>query len=761
MACERIESIRVVGAREHNLRGVTVSIPKRALTVVTGVSGSGKSSLVFDTIAAESRRQLNETFTGFVRNRLPRYGRPDVDAIENLSAAIVVDQRRLGGGSRSTVGTSTELYSLLRLLWSRAGRPHVGESSMFSFNEPGGMCPRCAGLGTVRTVDVERLVDRDRSLNQGAIRFPTFQVHGWMWRVFAESGLFELDKPLRDYSDAEWDAFLRGACVDNGVTVELPSAGGPVPHKYEGLLPRFERIWLPKDVESLTGRTREAFERVVTHGACPDCAGTRLSEAARSALVDGRTIAEVAALEADQLAEFVGELDAPGCEPVLAALRAQLDHLVGTGLGYLTLDRPTSTLSGGESQRVKMVRHLGSGLTDMTYVFDEPTVGLHPRDVAALVELLRELRDKGNTVLVVEHDPDVVLAADHVIDLGPGAGADGGAVLYEGQVAGLRAALTPTAVHLRRPRSVKPVPRRPVRGALEIRGATRHNLHGVDVDVPLGVLTVVTGVAGSGKSTLVHGFLPTVCPGVVAVDQGAIRASRRSMPATFTGVLDPIRALFAAEHQVPAALFSPNSDGACPDCAGLGVTYTDLAFLDPVVSTCERCKGRRFTDEVLRYAWRGRSIGDVLALSASEAAGVFSGQSKIEPVLRRLVDVGLGYLTLGQPLNTLSGGERQRLKLADHLREPSRVYVFDEPTTGLHAADVARLLALFDRLVDGGGTVVVIEHNLDVVAAADWVIDLGPGAGRHGGRVVFTGTPHDLLDSSASVTAEHLRRQHP
>ncbi|HZG03677.1 MAG TPA: excinuclease ABC subunit UvrA [Streptomyces sp.] len=748
------DHIRVTGAREHNLKGVTVAIPKRRLTVVTGVSGSGKSSLVFDTIAAESQRQLNETFTSFVRNRLPRYGQPDADSIENLSAAIVVDQRRLGGGARSTVGTVTDIYSLMRLLWSRAGRPFVGYSNAFSFNDPQGMCPRCAGLGTVRGIDLDELLDRRLSLNEGAIRFPTFHVGGWMWRTYADSGLFDNDKPLADYTPEEWEAFLHGA----DATVRLPSQGGPVPAKYEGLLERFTRIWLPKDAESLRGRTREAFERVVTEETCPKCDGARLSPEALSCRLGGRTIAECAALEAGELAEFLRGLEVSDSAPVVASLLAQVERLVAIGLGYLTMDRPTSTLSGGESQRVKMVRHLGSSLTDMTYVLDEPSVGLHPADVAQLVGMLRDLRDKGNTVVVVEHDPDVIAAADHVVDMGPGAGQNGGEVVYQGDVAGLAAAGTPTGVHLgSRPR-LKDAPRTP-RGFAEIRGATRNNLRGVDADIPLGVLTVVTGVAGSGKSTLVHGFLPRVCPDAVLVDQSPIRASRRSSPATYTGILDPIRALFAAENGVSASLFSPNSEGACGRCDGLGVVYTDLAFLDPMVSLCEECRGRRFTDEVLRYRCRGLSIGDVFELSAREAVEVFP-EPRIGGVLRRLVDVGLDYLSLGQPLNTLSGGERQRLRLADELDRHDRTYVFDEPTTGLHPSDTAGLLALFDRLVEAGGTVVVIEHNLEVMARADWIVDLGPGPGRRGGRVVFQGPPGELLRTpdAVSVTARHLRR---
>ncbi|GAB1510268.1 excinuclease ABC subunit UvrA [Actinophytocola sp. KF-1] len=735
--------ITVTGAREHNLRDIDVAIPTGTLTVVTGVSGSGKSSLVFDTIAAESQRQLNQTHTSFVRNRLPSFGRPDVDAVDNLPASVVVDQRRLGGNSRSTVGTVTDIHSLMRLLWSRAGTPHIGESTAFSFNDPAGMCPRCHGLGTVKSIDLEQLVDRDRSLNEGAIRFPTFGVGGWMWRTFTGSALFDNDKPLRDFTADEWQAFLHGA---DDALVQRPTDTAPVPKQYEGLIPRFERIWLPKDVESLKGPTRAAYERVVTQDTCPDCKGTRLSAAARAVTVDGWSITDAAAVEAEQLAGIVRGLDTRTARPVADALATQLDRLTAIGLGYLTMDRATSTLSGGESQRVKTVRHLGSTLTGLLYVFDEPSVGLHPQDVAQLTAMLTALRDKGNTVLVVEHDPAVVAVADHVIDLGPGAGRDGGTVLYTGDVAGLARADTPTGRQYGRTRTIKQQPRTPT-GVIEIRGATRHNLRDVDVDLPTGVLTVVTGVAGSGKSTLVHGFVP----GAVHVDQRAVRGSRRSSPATYTGVLDTIRARFAEANDVSPGLFTPNGEGGCPECGGLGVIYTDLAFLDPMVSTCERCDGRRFTAEALRHTCNGVDIGQVFAMSAREAHDLFPDDR-----LARLVDVGLGYLTLGQPLTTLSGGERQRLKLATELGKPSQVYVFDEPTTGLHPADVDELLTLLDRLVDGGATVIVIEHDLDVISRADHVVDLGPGPGRHGGRVLFTGPPARLATQD-TPTGRHLR----
>jgi excinuclease UvrABC ATPase subunit len=734
--------VTVTGAREHNLRDVDVTIPTGRLTVVTGVSGSGKSSLVFDTIAAESQRQLNQTHTAFARNRLPSFGRPDVDAVDNLPASVVVDQKRLGGNSRSTVGTVTDIHSLMRLLWSRAGTPHLGESTAFSFNDPAGMCPHCHGLGTVKSIDLEQLVDRARSLNDGAIRFPTFGVGGWMWRTFTGSTLFDNDKPLRDYTADEWQAFLHGA----DALVQRPTDTAPVPKQYEGLLPRFERIWLPKDVETLKGNTRTAYERVVTQGTCPDCDGTRLNASARAVTIDGHSITHCATIEAEQLADIIRGLDTPTAGPVAAALAAQLDRLTAIGLGYLTMDRATTTLSGGESQRVKTVRHLGSTLTGLLYVFDEPSVGLHPHDVTQLTGMLTTLRDKGNTVLVVEHDPDVVAVADHVIDLGPGAGRNGGTVTYTGDVAGLAHADTPTGHHYRRPRTTKAQPRTPT-GTIQIRGATRHNLHAVDVDIPTGVLTAVTGVAGSGKSTLVHGFVPDA----VHIDQRAVRGSRRSSPATYTGVLDTIRTRFADTNNVSPSLFTPNGDGGCPECGGVGVIYTDLAFLDPMISTCERCHGRRFTDEALQYTCHGVDIGEVLRMSARDALDVFPDNR-----LTRLVEVGLGYLALGQPLTTLSGGERQRLKLATQLDKPSQVYVFDEPTTGLHPADVDDLVALFDRLVDNGATVIVIEHDLDVIRRADHVIDLGPGPGRHGGHVQFTGPPADLATQNTH-TGRHLR----
>ncbi|GGK25333.1 excinuclease ABC subunit A [Pilimelia terevasa] len=739
--------IEVRGARENNLRGVDVDIPKRALTVFTGVSGSGKSSLVFGTIAAESQRLINETYTAFIQSFMPRQARPEVDSLRHLGAAIVVDQERMGANSRSTVGTATDAYALLRLVFSRAGEPHLGGAHLFSFNDPQGMCPRCAGGGQVSDVDVDALVDRRLSLNEGAITYPGFGVDSWYWKIFAESGYFDPDTRLDDYTGDQWERLLRGP--------ETKLRIGTMNLTYEGLIPKISRLHLGRDVETLQPHIRAAVARAATFAACPDCAGTRLHAAARSCRIAGRSIADCAAMQVSDLAQWLGTLSDARVAPLVAALRASLDNLTEIGLGYLSLDRPAGTLSGGEAQRVKMVRHLGSPLTDVTYVFDEPTVGLHPHDIDRMNGLLRQLRDKGNTVLVVEHKPEVIAIADHIVDLGPGAGAAGGRVVYAGDAAGLRAAGTRTGDHLERHTEVKAAVRRPT-GAVTITGARRHNLRDVTVDVPTGVLTAVTGVAGSGKSTLVHTYLPRAAD-VTVVDQSAIRGSRRSNPATYTGLLDGVRKAFAKANGVPAALFSANSAGACPECKGLGVIYTDLAFMTGVASVCEGCEGRRFTAEVLGYPLRGATITDVLAMPVAAARDFFT-ERPVRAALDRLVDAGLPYLTLGQPLHTLSGGERQRLKLAVHLAGTADTFVLDEPTSGLHMADVAQLVALLDRIVDGGRTVVVIEHHLDVVARADWVIDLGPGAGHDGGSVVFAGTPADLADAD-TPTGRHLRKR--
>ncbi|RFS83828.1 excinuclease ABC subunit UvrA [Actinomadura spongiicola] len=748
-AADAHDVIEVRGARENNLADIDVDVPKRRLTVFTGVSGSGKSSLVFGTIAAESRRLINETYTAFVQGFMPSIGRPDVDALRNLSAAIVVDQEPMGANSRSTVGTATDAHAMLRIVFSRLGEPHVGTSTAFSFNNAEGMCPACEGLGRASRIDIDQIVDRDRSLNEGAITVPNFGVDTWYWKIIAGSGLFDPDLPLRDYTPAQWDDLLHKPAT------KIKSGGFNI--NYEGVLVKVKRLYLDRDTETLQPHIRAFVDRAVTFSACGACGGARLAPAALSSRIDGRNIADCAAMQISDLAEFVRGIDDASVAPVVAALRDTLDSLVEIGLGYLSLDRESTTLSGGEAQRVKMVRHLGSSLTDVTYVFDEPTVGLHPHDIARMNDLLLRLRDKGNTVLVVEHKPETIAIADHIVDLGPGAGADGGRICYTGDLAGLRASATLTGRHLdhrARLRGDGTKVREPS-GHLTVKGASLHNLKGVDVEFPLGVLTVVTGVAGSGKSSLVHGSLPGR-DGVVMVDQAPIRGSRRSNPATYTGLLDAIRAAFAKANGVKAALFSANSAGACPACKGIGLIYTDLAMMAGVATVCEKCQGRRYTDEVLTYTLRGKNISEVLAMRVDQAREFFTtGQARA--VLDRLADVGLGYLGLGQPLTTLSGGERQRLKLAIHMAGDAAVYVLDEPTTGLHLADVDQLLALLDRLVDDGNTVIVIEHHQAVMAHADWIIDLGPGAGADGGRIVFTGTPADLVSSADTLTARHLR----
>ncbi|MFG2054563.1 ATP-binding cassette domain-containing protein [Micromonospora sp. NPDC048930] len=745
-AADNHDVIQVRGARENNLAAVSVDIPKRRLTVFTGVSGSGKSSLVFGTIAAESRRLINETYSAFLQSFMPSLSRPNVDSLRNLTPAIVVDQERMGVNSRSTVGTATDAYAMLRVLFSRVGTPHIGGPGALSFNLAEGMCLTCEGLGRVSDLDLHAMVDVERSLNDGAILVPNFAVGSWYWQVIVGSGLFDPDVKLQDFTPQQWDDFLHKPATKVKV--------GTNTWTYEGLAVKVRRLFLAKDQEVKQPHIRAFVDRAVTFTTCGDCDGTRLNAAARQVRVAGRTISECAATQLSDLAEFLGELTDPSVAPLVGNLRETVDSLVEIGLGYLSLDRESATLSGGEAQRVKMVRHLGSSLSDVTYVFDEPTVGLHPHDIARMNELLLRLRDKGNTVLVVEHKPETIAIADHVVDLGPGAGAAGGRICYTGDVAGLRRADTPTGRHLDHRIALRERFRRPT-GHLPIRGADRHNLRNVDVDLPLGVLTVVTGVAGSGKSSLIHGSLPGR-DGVIVVDQSPIRGSRRSNPATWTGLLDPIRTAFARANGVKAALFSANSEGACPTCKGIGLVYTDLAMMAGVASVCEECEGRRYTAEVLTYRLRGKNISEVLAMSVAEAREFFpTGAAR--DVLDRLDDVGLGYLGLGQPLTTLSGGERQRLKLATHLAGQAAVYVLDEPTTGLHLADVDQLLALLDRLVDAGNTVIVIEHHQAVMAHADWIIDLGPGAGHDGGRVVFTGTPADLVAHGDGLTARHLR----
>ncbi len=753
MTLDEHDFIRVRGARVNNLRDIDVDIPKRRLSVFTGLSGSGKSSLVFGTIAAESQRLINETYPAFVQSFMASPARPDVDTLENLSAAIVVDQERMGANSRSTVGTATDVNNLMRLVWSRLGTPEVGASFFFSFNTPQGMCPTCEGNGRVSAVDESLVVDRNLSLADGAILAPGFGVGTWYWKGYAENPLLDAAVPLKDLSDEQWQFLMYQE------PTKVKALGMNM--TYEGLIPRVRRMFLNPEKAPGQKHAREYAERIGTFAACPDCGGTRLNEAARSATVDGVTLPEALSWQISDLRPWVETLrdtpDGARARPVLTALDDLLGSLVEVGLGYLSLDRESGTLSGGEAQRVKMVRHLGSALSDVTYVFDEPTVGLHPHDIDRMTDLLLRLRDKGNTVLVVEHKPQVIERADHIVDIGPGAGTGGGLITYEGDVAGLRTSDTVTGHHLDTRAKLRSDLRTPT-GALEIRGATTHNLRGVDVDVPLGVLTVITGVAGSGKSSLIHGSVADGTMGragdVRVVDQSAIRGSIRSNPATYTGLLDPIRTAFAKANGVKPALFSANSEGACPNCKGLGVVYTDLGMMAGIANTCEVCEGRRFTDEVLAYRLHGLTIAEVLALPIADAAAVFTGGVPAK-ILGRLTAVGLGYLRLGQPLSTLSGGERQRMKLAIRMGEDAGIYVLDEPTTGLHMADIEAMLAMLHRLVDEGNSVIVIEHSLAVMTQADRIIDLGPGAGHDGGLVVYEGTPAGLA-ASGTLTGRHL-----
>ena len=767
--------ISVHGARVNNLKDVSVEIPKRRLTVFTGVSGSGKSSLVFGTIAAESQRLINETYSAFVQGFMPTLARPEVDVLEGLTTAIIVDQQRLGADPRSTVGTATDANAMLRILFSRLGQPHIGSPNAFSFNvasvrasgaitiergdrktvratftRTGGMCTRCEGRGTVSDIDLTQLFDDSKSLAEGAITVPGYTGGGWNSRLYSASGFYDPDKPIRDYTKKELHDFLHHE------PVRMKIAG--INMTYEGLIPRVEKSILAKDKEALQPHIRAFVDRAVTFTTCPECCGTRLSEAARSSRIGKINIADACAMQISDLAEWIRGVDEPSVAPLLAALQQTLDSFVEIGLGYLSLDRPSGTLSGGEGQRVKMIGHLGSSLTDVTYVFDEPTIGLHPHDVERMNDLLLRLRDKGNTVLVVEHEPETIAIADHAVDLGPGAGPAGGEVVFEGTVDGLRASGTLTGRHLGDRAAIKETVRTPT-DTMEIRGATTHNLRDVDVDIPLAVLVVVTGVAGSGKSSLIRGSV-SGRDGVVSVDQTQIRGSRRSNPATYTGLLDPIRKAFARANGVKPALFSANSEGACPSCNGAGVIYTDLAMMAGAAVTCEECDGKRFEASVLNYRLGGRDISEVLAMSVTEAEEFFGAGEARTPaahaILDRLADVGLGYLSLGQPLTTLSGGERQRLKLATHMAEKGAVYVLDEPTAGLHLADVEQLLGLLDRLVDSGKSVIVIEHHQAVMAHADWIIDLGPGAGHDGGRIVFEGTPANLVAARSTLTGEHL-----
>jgi excinuclease UvrABC ATPase subunit len=768
--------IRVQGARENNLKDVNVVIPKRRLTVFTGVSGSGKSSLVFDTIAAESQRMINETYSTFVQGFMPTLARPDVDVLEGLTTAIIVDQERMGAHSRSTVGTATDANAMLRIVFSRLGKPYIGSPNAFSFNTAtvsgagaitidkggekkvekrtfsrlGGMCSRCEGMGSVTDFDLTQLYDASKSLNEGALTIPGYSMDGWFGRIFNGCGFFDADKAIGKFTKKELNDLL----YKEPTKVKIDG----INLTYEGVIPKIQKSMLSKDVEAMQPHIRAFVERVITFTVCPDCSGTRLNEAARSSKINKISIADACAMQISDLAGWVRNINEPSVAPLLAALQHALDSFVDIGLGYLSLDRPSGTLSGGESQRVKMIRHLGSSLTDITYVFDEPTIGLHPHDIARMNELLLRLRDKGNTVLVVEHKPETIAIADHIVDLGPGAGAAGGTVCFEGTVEGLRASGTVTGRHFDDRAALKRMLRQST-SALKIRGATAHNVRNVNVDIPLGVLVVVTGVAGSGKSTLIHGSVSSQ-HGVVAIDQTAIKGSRRSNPATYTGLLEPIRKVFAKANNVKPALFSSNSEGACPTCNGAGVIYSDLGIMAGVATTCEECEGKRFEASVLKYQFAGRNISEVLSMPVTEAAEFFGPgaghTAAAHVILERLVDVGLGYISLGQPLTTLSGGERQRLKLANSMAEKGNVYVLDEPTAGLHLADVEQLLGLLDRLVDSGKSVIVIEHHQAVMAHADWIIDMGPGAGHDGGQIVFEGTPAKLVSSRKTLTGKHL-----
>jgi excinuclease UvrABC ATPase subunit len=774
---DRHDVIRVQGARVNNLKDVSLELPKRRLTAFTGVSGSGKSSLVFGTIAAESQRLINETYSAFVQGFMPTLARPDVDVLDGLTTAIIVDQERMGSNPRSTVGTATDANAMLRILFSRLGKPHIGSPNAYSFNVPsvrasgaitvergagktktqkatfnrlGGMCPRCEGMGSVTDFDLSQLYDESLSLNEGALTIPGYSMDGWYGRIFLGSGFFDPDKPIRKYTKKQ----LHDLLYKEPTKIKVDG----INLTYEGLIPKIQKSFLSKDVDALQPHIRAFVERAVTFMTCPECAGTRLSKEARSSKVNGKNIADVSSMQISDLADWVRGFDEPSVAPLLTGLQHLIDSFAKIGLGYLSLDRPTGTLSGGEAQRTKMIRHLGSSLTDVTYVFDEPTIGLHPHDIQRMNQLLLQLRDKSNTVLVVEHDPETIAIADHVVDLGPGAGTEGGTVCFEGTVEGLRASGTITGRHLD-DRATLRDPVRTSTGTLEIRGATEHNLRNVDVDIPLGVFVVVTGVAGSGKSSLIYGSVSGQ-DGVVSIDQGAIRGSRRSNPATYTGLLEPIRKAFAKANGVKPALFSANSEGACPNCNGAGVIFTDLAMMAGVATTCEECDGKRFQAAVLKYKFGGKNISEVLGMSVTEAEKFFGGGKAATPaahtILDRLADVGLGYLSLGQPLTTLSGGERQRLKLATHMGEKGDVYILDEPTSGLHLADVEQLLGLLDRIVDSGKSVIVIEHHQAVMAHADWIIDLGPGAGHDGGRIVFEGTPADLVAARSTLTGEHL-----
>lgn len=743
--------IHVSGARERNLKNINISIPKKEITVFTGVSGSGKSSLVFDTIAAESQRQLNETYTSFIRHRMPHYGKPDVDSIENLSVAFIINQKRLGGNARSTVGTITDIYSVLRLLFSRIGEPFVGYSNVFSFNNPSGMCEHCEGLGKIEAIDTEILLDKNKSLNEGAICFPTFEPGGWRLTRYIHSGFFNNDKKIKDYSDEELELLLYA----DGIKVKKPTPEWHKTSLYEGLIPRIERSFIKKSAGEKI-RYKKRIERFIIKQVCPHCHGTRLNNKVLSCKVNGKNIAECADMQINNLLDFAQSIHASIAVPIISELVNRIQHMISIGLGYLSLNRETSTLSGGESQRIKMVSQLGSSLTDLTYIFDEPSIGLHPHDINKINKLIQLLRDKGNTILIVEHDPDIIKIADYIIDMGPGAGTHGGKIVYQGNLDGLKTANTLTAKYLSYRPKLKP-DTRTQKGWLSIKNATMHNLKNLSIDIPKGVMTVITGVAGSGKSTLINGILPQLYPETILIDQKSIQTSKRSNIATFTGIFDIIRKLFAKKSGVSASLFSFNSQGACPACRGLGVTYTDLAFMDTIVTVCEECHGNRYTDKVLAYQLKGKNISDVLKMTVTEALEFFH-EKEIVTVLKRLSDVGITYVSLGQPLSTLSGGELQRIKLASELENSGQIYVLDEPSTGLHMADIRQLLSVMNRLVEQNSTLIVIEHNLDIICQADWIIDIGPYAGQNGGKIMFAGLPKNLINCTDSLTGKYLKK---
>lgn len=738
--------VKLVGLKENNLKNITLTIPKKKITVFTGVSGSGKSSIVFDTISKEAQRQLNQTFTTYIQNRLPTYSPVNTLSIENLSPAVVIDQRRLGGNVRSTLGTITDIYSLLRLLFSRVGEPFIGESDVFSFNNPKGMCPNCQGIGRKVEPDIEKLFDHTKSLNEGAILFSTFSVGTWYWQKHLNSGLFNPNKKLMDYTDAEWKMLLHG----KDEKIILPLKDEPTKY-YEGVIDRFKRMYLKKDIRQLSHNVK----RFITITPCTTCNGARLSQEVLNCKIDGYNIAQFTAMEIGELIKVIKTIKDPIAKPILSNISSRLQHLIDMGLYYLTLNRETSTLSGGESQRVKMIRHLNSSLTDMMYIFDEPSIGLHPRDVHRLNRMLQKIRDKGNTVIVVEHDKDVIRIADHIVDVGPGAGTNGGEIVYEGNLTGLLEADTLTGRYLRTKQLLKKEVR-PFNEYLSIVKASKNNLKNVTARIPCGVLTVITGVAGSGKSTLILDEFLAQYPNAIVIDQKSVGTSIRSTPATYTGIMDIIRNLFASANKVSKSLFSFNSEGACPECQGNGFIHTDLAFLESMRTTCKICNGKRFKDEVLQYKLDGKSISDVLDMTVFEALSFFQ-EEEVLSTLRAFSEVGLDYMTLGQPLNTLSGGECQRMKLAGELHQSGNIYVLDEPTTGLHMFDISHLLSILNRLVDNGSTIIVIEHNLDIMKQADWIIDLGPDGGKNGGEIMFVGTPHDLVTRSNSLTAQYLR----